>query len=422
MDATAVGGEDAEAPVADLVAEALDHDRLVGGHDAGRGLLLAQVGDEVLGGAAVEVVLGGQLGRVAGDRLAGEGADRLAQLGGAADPVALPEGDGAGGARRGSDDDPVAGDLLDPPGRRAEQEGLAGARLVDHLLVELADPAAVGQVDAVEAAVGNRAGVGDDQLAGAFAAVHLAGGAVPDDPRAQLGEAVGRVAPVEHVEDVLQLLAGEVVEGLGGGDQALDLVDVPLVEGGHRDEVLGEHVERVLRDDRLLDLAVAHPRATTAHSSRSPRNLGKMRPLETSPRPWPARPIRCRPRVTDFGDSTWMTRSTAPMSMPSSREEVATRHGKLAGLEHLLDDSPLLVGERPVVCAARSPGLGGGRDGRPRAPPSRPRVPAVLGRRQLLPFAGGQLVEALRQPLGRSAGVDEDDRRVVLPDQLSSFG
>ena len=56
--AAAVGREDAEAPVADLVAEALDDDRLVGGDDAGRGLLLAQVGDQVLGRAAVEVVLG----------------------------------------------------------------------------------------------------------------------------------------------------------------------------------------------------------------------------------------------------------------------------------------------------------------------------------------------------------------------------
>ena len=61
VDAAAEGREDAEAPVADLVAEALDDDRLVGGDDPGRRLLLAQVGDEVLGRAAVEVVLGGQL-------------------------------------------------------------------------------------------------------------------------------------------------------------------------------------------------------------------------------------------------------------------------------------------------------------------------------------------------------------------------
>ena len=191
VDAAAVGGEDAEAPVADLVAEALDHDRLVGGDDPGRVLLFAQVGDEVVGGALVEVVLLRQLGGLAGDRLAGEGADRLAELGRAADPVAAPERHRAGGAGGGRDDHPVAGDFLDPPAARAEQEDLAGARLVDHLLVELADPPAVGQVDAVEAAVGDRAGVGDDQLARAFAAVDRPLEAVPDDPRAQLGEAVG---------------------------------------------------------------------------------------------------------------------------------------------------------------------------------------------------------------------------------------
>ncbi len=68
-------------------------------------------------------------------------------------------------------------------------------------------------------------------------------------------------------------------------------------------------------------------RTTTAHSSRSARNLGKMRPLLVAPTPCPERPMRCSPRATDFGDSTWITRSTAPMSMPSSSEEVATRQG-----------------------------------------------------------------------------------------------
>ena len=67
--------------------------------------------------------------------------------------------------------------------------------------------------------------------------------------------------------------------------------------------------------------------AITAASSRSARNFGKIRPRETSPSECPARPIRCRPRATDFGDSTWITRSTAPMSMPSSSDDVATRHG-----------------------------------------------------------------------------------------------
>ena len=48
-------GEDADAPVADLVAEALDDDGAVGGDDAGRGRLLAQEGEEVARRARVEV-------------------------------------------------------------------------------------------------------------------------------------------------------------------------------------------------------------------------------------------------------------------------------------------------------------------------------------------------------------------------------
>src|SRR5260221_12000959 len=91
VDAAAEGREQAEAPVADLVAEALDYDRLVGGNDAGRRLLLAQIGDQVLGGAAVAVVLAGQLPPGARDRLPGKGAERPPQLGGAADPAPPPQ-------------------------------------------------------------------------------------------------------------------------------------------------------------------------------------------------------------------------------------------------------------------------------------------------------------------------------------------
>ncbi len=46
--------------------------------------------------------------------------------------------------------------------------------------------------------------------------------------------------------------------------------------------------------------------------------------LEISPTWCPARPMRCSPLATDGGDSTCITRSTAPMSMPSSRLDVAT--------------------------------------------------------------------------------------------------
>ena len=74
------------------------------------------------------------------------------------DALALPEGHEPGDAGRGRDEHAVARDLLDPPRRGAEEERLARAGLVNHLLVELADPAAaVHEVDAEEPAVGDRA-------------------------------------------------------------------------------------------------------------------------------------------------------------------------------------------------------------------------------------------------------------------------
>jgi len=66
-------------------------------------------------------------------------ADRGAELERTSRAVAVPERHLAGlaGCRR--DDHAVVRDLLDPPGRRSEDEDVAGLRLEHHLLVELAD-------------------------------------------------------------------------------------------------------------------------------------------------------------------------------------------------------------------------------------------------------------------------------------------
>ena len=125
----AEGREHAEAPVADLVAEALHHDRAVARHGAGRGGLVLEVGDQVRGGAPVEGALVAQAaGRALGagrHELAREAPDGLAQLVRAADALALPERDGAGRPGRRRHHDPVAGDLLDAPRGGAEHERLA---------------------------------------------------------------------------------------------------------------------------------------------------------------------------------------------------------------------------------------------------------------------------------------------------------
>ncbi len=208
--AAAEGREHADAPVPDLVAETLDDDRPIGRDDSGRALLLPQEGQKVSRGALVEPVLRLQEADrvlvVARDELATRPADPLTELGRTADALALPEGRNARHAGGGRDEHSISRDLLDPPGRCAEQERLPRTCLVHHLLVELADPpAAVDEEDPEETSIRNRARVRHGQPPRPGPASHDAGRPIPDDSRTKLRELVGRIAPGEHVEDVLEL-------------------------------------------------------------------------------------------------------------------------------------------------------------------------------------------------------------------------
>ena len=207
----------------------------------------------------------------------------------------------------------------------AEQEHVADPRLVDHLLVELAHPAAAAAAVALPPARNTpnrpRSGIVPPLVTASRWApgrpVQLAGDAVPDQPGPQLGERVGRVAAGQHVEHGLERRAGQPGERRGAAHQLLQLVDVPVVHGHHRDDLLGQHVERVARrcaSPRSRRRASARPRRRTGpgrrgtwgRSRRGTRRRPGGRPARPAAARWPPtaatrpgppgrpRPCRCR--------------------------------------------------------------------------------------------------------------------------------
>ena len=222
--AAAERGEDADATVAEFVAAALDDDVAIAGHAAGGGGLVFEIAQQVLGGVGIEAVFFHQAreggGARRGKQFARHFADLAAELGGPPGAIAVPEGHLAGLAGRGRDDDAIVRDLVDAPGGGAEDDGVAGAALEDHLFVEFADARAAGgagQEDGEQAAVGDGAAVDDGDVARALARGELVGDAVPGEARAQFGELVGGIAAGEHVEHAIEDAAGEGGVGRGAG-------------------------------------------------------------------------------------------------------------------------------------------------------------------------------------------------------------
>ena len=258
-------------------------------------------------------------------QLAHEAAEGAAELERPARTIALPERGLRGLARRRGDDDAVDRDLLDPPGRRAEHEALADAALVDHLLVELADAPAVGQEHAEQAAVGDRSAALHRHRLRAFAPADASFDAVPHHPRPQ-ARRNGRTDSAPR--------ACRASRGTRPPTARRSSRTAARARTGRRRSTRRSRTRRrsVARARRAGCAGSASPRPVPrACAARRSRLRGDRRGTSgrscrcSARRPGarPGRRVGCRARPSP-GDSTSTTRSTVPMSMPSSRLDVAT--------------------------------------------------------------------------------------------------
>ena len=257
-----------------------------------------------------------------------------------------------GDAGRRGDQHPVVGDVLDPPARGAQREDVADPGLVDHLLVELADPPAgalADQEDPEQAAVGDGAAAGHRQPLGARPGGERAGHPVPDDPGPELGELVGGVAAGEQVERRVVRRARQLRERRRPADQVVEVVDRPGLERDRGDDLLGEDVERVGRHPQALDGAGAHP----LHRDRGLGEVAAVLGVEHAAAhladlvAGPADALQgaghARRRL-DLDDQVDRAHVDAEL-------EAARRHhrGQPAALEVVLDEGALLLAHRAVV-------------------------------------------------------------------------
>ena len=126
-------------------------------------------------------------------------------------------------------------------------------------------------------------------------------------------------------------------------------------------------------------------RSSAMHSTRSSRDAGNTRPFGVPATVCPDRPTRCSSVAMRCGDPIWQTRSTWPMSMPSSSDAVATSTLQGAVLEPCLGVEPALLGQA-----------------------------SMMRRHRIVAQA---LAQVAGQPLGEAPRVHEHERRPVFPDE-----
>ena len=242
---------------------------------------------------------------------------------------------------------------------------------------------------AEETAVGNRPRVRDREPTRTLPAADHTGSAIPDYARPQLRKLVGRIAAREHVEHVLELRPRQVGERVGAAHELVQVVDGDLLVSRDRDDLLREHVERIARDDRLLDRPLEHPLRDDSRFEQVGAELREDAALRDGAELVPGaadalQPARDGLRRLDLQDEV-----DGAHIDPELERRRGDEAWDLPRLEQLLDLGALRAGKRAVV-----------------------RAGDLFLR---------QLVEPKGEALGEAAVVDEQDRGAVLAHQTQQL-
>ena len=266
VDTPAVGRVDDQLHPAGLVEEPLEHQVVLGRGGTECGAADRDVVDDHRGGFGSDA---GGLGEPASGAVGvpgvQEGVDPAAQvgdldgeLGGPRRCLAHPERDGRRHPRGVAHAHDTGFDPADLPRVRTEEEDVARHRLHRPVLVDGADEGVIGfGDDAVVPDLGNCATRGQRGQPGAFPAAELTVHRVVVDVGAPPTPA-GLDAVGDEVDDLVELWAREVDERCRPTDQLVQIIGPPFLGRGFGDHVLRGDVERQSRHLDAVESAGAH--------------------------------------------------------------------------------------------------------------------------------------------------------------------
>ena len=313
-------------------------------------------------------------------------------------------------------------DVDHAPDLGAQHQRVADARLKDKLFVQFAQLGlAVAQIGAKGAGVGDGAAVGQGQPARAGQCGQLVVDAVPGEARRAVRGRPGWDSGPASISSVVEVDApGQVVVGIGAAHAGRRAPPRPSLDRDHGHDLLRQHVQRLARRVRRLDLAAQHPAGDgrrldhvlavggedAPHAGLSHQVAGAAHALQALGHRLGRLELHDQVHRADV-DAQFQGRG-------------ADQGRQLARLELAFQLQAGLFGDAAVVDADRaavaSP-LAGGHHAH-----ALDHAALDQARGFARGFGGDLLVEAVGRALGQAAVVGKDERGLVLADQRQHLG